>query len=74
MTKTNILEVENVVRTFKVIVASILTSLIVAIPFFIGAYFRSKDMLSIGMAIGLITLIGSLWVFGYLIKRIWGWK
>jgi len=75
MAKTKLLDVENVLVSFKAIVTSIITSLALIIPLGIAYWLINQhNIIILGRVIQILTGLSYLWVWGYFARELWKWK
>jgi hypothetical protein len=72
--KTKFWDIKNVIISLKAIASSIVTSLIISIPMYLGRWFVINDRLMVGRSVQLLTFLFGIVVWGYLSKRWWNWK
>ena len=73
--KAKLFSTQSILVSLKAIGVSIVTSLILIIPILIARYIQNVlTMPLIAVLVGLLTLVGYLFVWGYLASRFWNWK
>jgi len=72
--KAKFWKIENVITTFKCIATSLITGVVLAIPFFIGMWFVQNGNLFLGRGFQLLTGLSYFLVWGFFASKFWGWK
>lgn len=72
--KRSILNPMNALTSLKAILASILTMLIMIIPTALMYLAFSRGFLVVGWILRLVTVIGGLWVWGWLVDKLYRWR
>jgi hypothetical protein len=72
--KVKFLQVQNLLVSLKAIATSILTGAIMIIPLAIGMWLVRNNFMFPGRLIQLVSLIGYLFVWGFLARKLWRWS
>jgi len=72
--KSNLLDIQNPIRTFKVMLVGILTSLVLSLPIMFGNFLFTKELTVVAVIIGFLTVIVYLFLFGFLLNKLYKWK
>jgi len=65
---------KNVVTSLKAWATGLLTQVTLIIPIAIAMFLNQNGRPAVAVLLGLLTVIGSLWVYGYYANKLWGWK
>jgi len=75
MGNNKIYEVENVLITLKAFVVSLLTIIVMSIPFGIAyVLINEANMLIVGRLIQVLSLVCYFWVWGWIANKFWDWE
>lgn len=75
MGKRKFFDIRNLSLSLKAIGTSIVTSLIWIVPFWVSRYAITQlNMLLVSVLIGLVSLAGYLYTWGFIANRLWDMK
>lgn len=72
--KVKFLDIKNVVVSIKAIASSIVTSLILFVPMYIATWLMTNNNLMVGRGVQILSLLSGLLIFGFLVRKWWGWR
>lgn len=67
-------DIQNLVRSLKVIGAGIVSSLILLLPAMLVRFLMEKQFYGISVTLGFILFVGNLFLFGFLLNKFYRWK
>ena len=72
--KVRLLDTENILVTLKACLIRILSGLILIIPLGLAMWLRMNERPALALLFLIVSFLGNLWIFGYLARKLWGWK
>ena len=73
MSKLKLFEVKNLLTGLKAMVVSIISSVILAVGYALVVFLRDKAM-AVSVILGLLLMVLSLFLWGFLAKKLWNWN
>ena len=75
MAKTKFWDMKSMIVSLKAVGVSIITGLIFILPMALARYVITIwNMPIVGMILGLLTLAGYIYTWGWLARKFWSWK
>ncbi len=67
-------DIQNLVRSLKVLGAGIISSLILLFPSMLVRFLMEKQFYGVSIILGFILFVGNLFLFGFLLNKFYRWR